>query len=138
MAETLRLRILTPSRQVLDREVDSANLMADGGEVGILPGHAPLLAAMRPGVAHYTAEGQTHFFALSDGFLEVADDIVTALVTVAEPADEIDLERAEERRRQREEELRAEDLRDLQMRAAEISIEKQVARVTAARLHRGG
>ena len=138
MADSLRLRIFTPSRQVLDREVESANLMAEGGEVGILPGHAPLLASMRPGVAHYAVDGETHYFALSDGFLEVADDIVTALVTVAEPADEIDLERAEERRRQREEELREQDLRDLQMRAAEISIEKQVARATAVRLHRGG
>jgi F-type H+-transporting ATPase subunit epsilon len=138
MAEKLTFRILTPSRQVLDRQVDAAHVMAAEGEVGILPGHAPLLASMRPGVAYYQDGEETHFFALSDGFLEVSDDVVTALVTVAEPADEIDLERAEERRRQREAELREQDLKDFQMRSAEVSLEKQVARTTAIRLHRGG
>jgi F-type H+-transporting ATPase subunit epsilon len=138
MADKLIFRILTPGREVLHREVESANLMADEGEVGILPGHAPLLARMRPGVAYYSEGGETHYFALSGGFLEVGDDIVTALVAVAEPADELDLERAEERRRLREEELKAQDLKDFQMRAAEVSIEKQVARAQAIRLHRGG
>ena len=138
MADQLVFRILTPSREVLSRKVDSATVMAEDGEVGILPGHAPFLASMRPGVAHYAVDGSTHYFALSEGFLEVADDIVTALVTVAEPADELDLERAEERRRQREEELRQQDLKDFQMRAAEVSLEKQIARTQAIRLHRGG
>ena len=138
MADKLTLRILTPGREVLHREVESATLMAEHGEVGILPGHAPFLAHMRPGVAHYTEGGETHYFALSDGFLEVGDDLVTALVAVAEPADEIDLERAEERLRRREEELKAEDLREFQLRAAEISVEKQIARAQAIRLHRGG
>ena len=70
--------------------------------------------------------------------LEVGDDVVTALVAVAEPADELDLERAEERLRLREEELKAQDLKDFQMRAAEVSIEKQIARAQAIRLHRKG
>ena len=136
MADKLIFRILTPGREVLHREVDSANLMAENGEVGILPGHAPFLARMRPGVAHYAVGEETHYFALSDGYLEVGDDMVTALVAVAEPADEIDLERAEERLRRREEELKAQDLKDFQMRSAEVSIEKQIARAQAIRLHR--
>ena len=138
MAERLRFRVLTPTRQVVDAECDSANVTTELGEVGILPGHAPLLAAMRPGIGYWREGETTHYLAHSGGFLEVEDDVVTALVTVAEPAGEIDAERAEERRRELEEELKERELSDFRQRAAEISIEKQVARITAIRLHRGG
>ena len=110
MANRLTLRILTPTREVLHREVDGCTLTALNGEIGILPGHAPLLAEMSPGVASFKDGVDVEWFALSSGFLEVNDDAVTALVQIAEPAYEIDAAAAEERRRAREEDVREDDL----------------------------
>lgn len=127
----LLFRILAPHGEVIAKEVDAATLMASEGEVGILPGHAAFLAALRAGEASCRVGEDVRYFALSDGFLEVADDVVTALVRSAEPAHEIDLERAERRRREREDELEKE-LSDRHQRHAEASLEKQVIRIQVA------
>ena len=137
MAERLRLRILTPAREVLARDVDSVNLTAAEGEVGILPGHAPFLAQLRPGVASYRDGGSTEYLALSDGFLEVNEDVVTALVQAAEPAREIDVARAERRREAQEAALKQGTLDQAQLLLSELSLQKQLVRVNVARLHGG-
>lgn len=133
MAEQLQLRILTPRQEVYAGPVDGVTMTAAEGEVGILPGHAPLLAALRPGEASIKLGASTQYFALSDGFVEVADDVVTALVRAAEPAHEIDTERAEERRRERERELDEAELSERRMAVATISLEKQLVRLQVAR-----
>ena len=132
MDDELQLRILTPGREALAVPVDSVNLTASEGEVGILPGHAALLTALRPGPATVVTGGQTHHWALGGGFLEVADGRVTALVQSAESADQIDVERAEARRRAREEELKREQLSEFEMKVAEVSLEKQLTRIQVA------
>jgi F-type H+-transporting ATPase subunit epsilon len=129
MADMLTFKVLTPTREVFSREVEAANLMAAGGEVGLLPGHAALLSELRPGEASFTADGKTEYFALSEGFLEVAGDQVTALVRSAEAGHEIDADRAEARRAERENELAKDDLAEHEMRVAELSLAKQMARL---------
>jgi F-type H+-transporting ATPase subunit epsilon len=129
----LLFRILTPAREVLAREVDAASLVAEGGEVGILPGHAPLLARLRPGEASFRDGSTTEWFALSDGFLEVNANVVTALVRTAEPAEEIDVARAEKRRAERDAELKRPGLDPDAASRAELSRAKQDARLLASR-----
>lgn len=128
----LRFRILTPARPVVDQEVDTCSVTAAGGELGILPGHAALLAALRPGPASYTDAGSTRWFAVSQGFVEVNDDVVTVLVRAAEAAEDIDVERARKRLAEREEEVRRQVLTDAEMQLAERSIAKQVVRIQLA------
>ena len=130
--DRLNLRILLPTREAVERTVDSVNLTAWEGEVGILPGHAPYLAVLRPGPASFRDGGETQTFALGDGFLEVHDDVVTALVQSAERADEIDVARAEQRKAAIEVQLKAEGLAETEMKRFELSLAKQLARIQVA------
>ena len=90
----LRLEIVTPERRVLDTEVDSVTVPTASGEVGILPSHAPLVSALKPGVLAFTIKGVTDRLAVSGGFLEVNADKVAILADTAETAEEIDIDAA--------------------------------------------
>jgi F-type H+-transporting ATPase subunit epsilon len=66
------------------------------GELGILPGHVPVLGVLETGpVRIKTPDGETIVAAVHGGFLSVADNLVSVLAEVAELADEIDVGRAE-------------------------------------------
>ena len=86
----LKLEIVTPEKRVLDAEVDSVTVPTASGEAGILPQHAPLVSALKPGVLAYSVKGSTDRIAVSSGFVEVNNDKVAVLVDTAETADEID------------------------------------------------
>ena len=86
----LKLEIVTPEKRVLDAEVDSVTVPTASGEAGILPQHAPLVSALKPGVLAYSIKGSTDCIAVSGGFVEVNNDKVAVLVDSAETAHEID------------------------------------------------
>ena len=90
----LRLEIVTPERRVLDAEVDSVTVPTASGEAGILPNHAPLISALKPGILTYTQKASSDKFAVSSGFVEVNADKVSVMVDTAEAAGEIDLDSA--------------------------------------------
>ena len=103
----IRCEIVSQDRPVFEGDVDIVVAPGVDGEMGILPHHAPLLTALRPGVMRVRRQGQEEVFAISGGFMEVRPDIVTVLADAAERADEIDVARAEEARRRAEESLRS-------------------------------
>ena len=127
----LHLRILLPGREAVSREVDSFNATTVEGEVGLLPGHAALLAALKPGPAWFKDGALIDRWALGEGFLEVHDDLVTVLVQTAEHSSEIDVERAQRRRDEVETRLKA-LTSDIEMRKCELSLAKQIARLQTA------
>ena len=90
----LKLEIVTPEKRVLDAEVDSVTVTTATGEAGILPNHAPLISALKPGILSYSAKGSTDRLAVSGGFVEVSDNSVTVLADTAESAGEIDVAQA--------------------------------------------
>ncbi len=90
----LKLEIVTPEKRVLDAEVDSVTVTTATGEAGILPNHAPLISALKPGILSYSAKGSTDRLAVSGGFVEVSDNSVTVLADTAESAAEIDVAQA--------------------------------------------
>lgn len=94
MAEKLKLDLVTPYRKVLSLDVDEITAPGSLGELGLLPGHTPLLTTLKIGELSYKQDGKASFIAVNWGYLEVAEDRVTILVDTAEKADEIDLERA--------------------------------------------
>ena len=94
MADTLRLRIVTPERQMLDEEVDEVTAPGTVGEFGVLPNHVPFLTSLQPGRLLYKQRGQTHTMVIGGGFAEVSDNIMTVLADSAEEVDEINVERA--------------------------------------------
>ncbi len=91
MAERLQLELVTPARRVLTEEVAEVRLPGILGEMGVLPGHTPLLTALGTGPLAYTRDGTERRIAIQGGFAEVLPDRVTVLATVAEFPEEIDL-----------------------------------------------
>jgi F-type H+-transporting ATPase subunit epsilon len=61
----LKLEIVTPEKRVLDAEVDSVTVPTASGEAGILPHHAPLVSALKPGVLAYSVKGSTDRIAVA-------------------------------------------------------------------------
>ena len=91
MADRLHLEIVTPSRRVVEVEVDEVRLPGALGEMGVLPGHIPLLTALAAGPLTYYEGSAVTRYAVQGGFAEVLPDRVTILATVAKTADDIDL-----------------------------------------------
>ena len=95
MAKHIPLSIVTPERPTWEGEVDALIVPAEEGQLGILPGHAPLLAHLRPGTVVIRQEGQeAKLLAVSGGFVEVFEGRVSLFAETAEMAEEIDAERA--------------------------------------------
>ena len=94
---TFLLEIATPDRLLLHEQVTEAQIPAAEGYLGILPGHAPLLAELGTGelTLTYVADGRRRSMAVSGGWVEVQPDHVRVLATRAEKADEIDASRAQ-------------------------------------------
>jgi F-type H+-transporting ATPase subunit epsilon len=94
VAGRLRLRVVTPRREVLDREVDEVRLPGVLGEMGVLPGHTPLLTSLAIGPLTLFHGGTTERLVIAGGFAEVLPDAVTVLPRLAERSDDIDAEAA--------------------------------------------
>lgn len=94
MAEKLKLQLVTPYKKVLSQDVDEVTAPGSVGELGLLPGHTPLLTTLKIGELSYKQGSETFHVAVNWGYLEVEEDQVNVLVETAEKADEIDLERA--------------------------------------------
>ena len=107
MADTLRLCLVTPERFILDEEVDEVTAPGTVGEFGVLPHHTTFLSSLQPGRLSYKQGGQNQSLAVSGGFTEVVDDLMTVLCTDAAYANEIDAEQAQEAVREAEEALSA-------------------------------
>jgi F-type H+-transporting ATPase subunit epsilon len=91
----LNLEIVTSERTVFEGKVDMVTVPGGGGEMGILPNHAPVLSTLRPGELRVKVNGETHEFAIGGGFVDIHNNRVIILADSAERADEIDIARAE-------------------------------------------
>lgn len=94
MAEQIQLEVVTPQRRVLSEMVDSVSVPGSNGELGILPGHTPLISQLQTGVLSYAQGGVSQRLHVSGGFVEVNADRVSVLAEVAEHPEEIDAARA--------------------------------------------
>jgi F-type H+-transporting ATPase subunit epsilon len=126
----IHLTIVTPDRKVTDAQVDEVILPGSEGYLGVLPGHAPLLTALKVGEISYRQGSEWHFIAVAWGFVEVLGDRVSVLADVAERAEDIDLERAKQALARAEERLQKGA--DLDWDRARASLEKAVVRVKVA------
>ena len=101
----LALEIVTPERPLVQETVDEVAMPGSEGELGVLPGHTPLLTTLKPGVLWYRQGDTKHYVAVGQGFAEVLPDRVTVLTQVAERAEDIDVTRAEAARQRAEQRL---------------------------------
>jgi F-type H+-transporting ATPase subunit epsilon len=94
MAELLRLEVVTPTRRVLEARASEVRIPGALGELGVLPGHTPLLTSLGTGEIKWTEGSEHGRLVVQGGFAEVQPDAVTVLAMVAETVDQIDLEAA--------------------------------------------
>lgn len=132
MADKLKLELVTPYKRVLSEEVDEVTAPGLIGEFGVLPGHTPLLTTLKIGELTYKQGNQAFHVAVNWGYVEVEDDTVTVLVETAEPADQIDLERAKAALSRAEEALRELSPDDKQFKVMECALERALIRVQVA------
>src|SRR5574341_833551 len=95
MADKVKLRVVTPSRLLLDEEVDEVTAPGALGEFGVLPNHISFLSLLEPGEISYRQGASRHYLAVSGGYAEVLDNVMTVLAPAAEFAGEIDIHRAQ-------------------------------------------
>src|SRR5271166_2552994 len=106
MADTLELEVVTPDKLLVRERVDGVQIPGKSGELGILPGHAPLITELTIGEISYRQGTSTHYLAVAWGFAEVLPTKVTILADTAERAEDIDVKRAQAAKAKAEEALR--------------------------------
>ena len=129
MAEQIQLEVVTPERRVLSEMVDAVYVPGMGGELGILPGHTPLISQLQTGVLKYTQGGATHRLHVSGGFVEVNGDKVSVLAEIAEHPEEIDAARARLAREHAEKTLSAWSGTEEDFEKARAQLERNIVRL---------
>ena len=132
MAEKLKLELVTPYQQLLSQEVDEVTAPGALGEFGVLPGHTPLLTTLNIGELTYKRGHDVFHVAVNWGYVEVENDVVTVLVTTAETADQIDLERAQAALGRAQEALKKLTPEDKEFKVMEAALERAMIRVQVA------
>jgi F-type H+-transporting ATPase subunit epsilon len=120
MAKTLKLKIVTPERQVLTKDVDQVILPGVAGSFGVLPEHAPMVVALKPGMVKVLHGSQSEVYSCSGGYAEVTGEEVVLLADALETGVEINPERAKKAQQRAEERLakRTEDTDTARAQAA--------------------
>ncbi|MCP3739770.1 F0F1 ATP synthase subunit epsilon [Rossellomorea sp. BNER] len=129
--KTLKVNIVTPDGPVYDSEVEMVSTKAMSGELGILPGHIPMVAPLQIGAVRLKNGNNTELVAVSGGFLEVRPEQVTILAQAAEKAEGIDIDRAKEAKSRAESRLQAQQ-GDLDFRRAELALKRAMNRINVS------
>jgi F-type H+-transporting ATPase subunit epsilon len=131
----ISLTVVTRERRIIDVQVDEVILPATDGEIGVLPGHTPLLATLKIGVLRYRTGAKTERLVISWGFAEVLADRVIVLAERGVLPGEIDAATAEEERRRAEREIMDLASHDPQFAQVEARLEESIAMISVHREH---
>lgn len=128
----LTLEFVTPERAIVHDDVDEVVLPGEEGSIGVLPGHAALLAALKTGEMWYRKGPEKKFAFVAGGFAEVVPDRVSVLAHVAERAEDIDLARAEAAKRRAEERI-SKPSSEIDIERARVALLRALTRVQVSR-----
>jgi F-type H+-transporting ATPase subunit epsilon len=135
----LQLEIVTPERLAYSDTVDAVQLPGAEGEMGVLPNHAPLLATLGVGELRIRKGADEEVFAIVGGFVQVRPDKVVVMAETADMASEIDLEKAQEARREAERALESGYHEGADLAVARAALQQALLRIRLAeRRHREG
>lgn len=132
MADQIRLRVITPTRLVLDEKVDEATAPGALGEFGVLPNHIAFFTLLVPGEMSYKQGTAKHYLAVSGGYAEVLDNVMTVLTPAAEFAPEIDTDRAQRAKELAEKCLAELSWEDKNFKLTEAALQRALARLQVA------
>ena len=127
---SLTLEIVTPEARVYSDTVDNVVIPTVEGEIGILPGHIPLLTQVGAGELRVLKNGKTELLAVGNGFAEIDGDKVSILAESAIAEEKIDVDAAEKAMQRAQEALRGKDSLD----AAEVERFESIVRSAIVQL----
>lgn len=125
-----RVLVITPEQVVYDRDARFVVVPGTEGELGILPGHAPLITLLKGGLMRIGQDVEESKFVISGGLLEVRDNRVTVLTGAAEHPGEIDLARAQAALKRAERRLAAR-APDIDLDRARAALMRAIVRLKA-------
>ncbi|NUK29929.1 F0F1 ATP synthase subunit epsilon [Parageobacillus sp. VR-IP] len=131
--KTIKVSVVTPDGPVYEADVEMVSTKAKSGELGILPGHIPLVAPLEISAVRLKREGKTQYIAVSGGFLEVRPDKVTILAQAAERAEDIDVVRAKAAKERAERRLQSKQ-DDIDFKRAELALKRALNRLNVAQM----
>ena len=123
----INLTIVTRERKIIDVQVDEVVMPATDGEIGVLPGHTPLLTSLKIGQLRYRVGTTIHRVVISWGFAEVLPDRVIVLAERGVLPEEVDRATAEQERIAAERELLDLSSHDPQFALVEARLEESIA-----------
>ena len=129
----INLTVVTRERKIIDVQADEVVLPAANGEIGVLPGHTPLLAELRIGQLRYRIGTTFHRLVISWGFAEVLPDRVIVLAERGFLPTEIDRARAEQDRAAAEKELAYLSSHDAEFNVVQARLEESIAMISIHR-----
>ncbi len=132
----LHLEVITPERRVYEDDVDMVIAPGSEGYLGILPHHTPLLTGLGPGEFRIKKGGIEEVLAVFGGFMDVRDDKVVVLTEAAEPADEIDAQRAQAARQLAQQQIQAGTLSAADEARARASLQRALVRIRVSERRR--
>ncbi|MFJ8234730.1 F0F1 ATP synthase subunit epsilon [Ureibacillus sp. NPDC094379] len=128
--KTVTVNIVTPDGPVYDSEVAMVIAKTVSGEIGVLPGHIPMVAPLSIGAVKLKKEdGSQEVVAVSGGFIEVRPDKISILAPSAEEAASIDIARAKEALARAEQRLQKKQ-DDIDFKRADLALKRAINRIS--------
>ncbi|MBQ4133168.1 MAG: F0F1 ATP synthase subunit epsilon [Desulfovibrionaceae bacterium] len=131
MEKGIHLSIVTPDDVVFDAPVSYVGIPGTLGDFGVYPGHAALLSSLRTGCLTYKTDERTVNVFVSGGFVDVTKESVTILADAANPAEQIDIDRAAKAKERAEARLK-DATEEVDVKRAEAALRRAVSRLNVA------
>jgi F-type H+-transporting ATPase subunit epsilon len=132
MADKITLKLVTPTRLLLDEEVDEVTAPGALGEFGVLPNHIVFLTLLAPGELSYKQGAQRKRLAIGGGYAEVLNNVMTVLADAGEFAQEIDIGRAERAKERAEKKIATLSPEDREFAVHEAALRRALVRLQVA------
>jgi len=135
MAKKIRLDIVTPEKVAYSDDVNMVIARTTAGDIGILPRHAPLIAALAIWPLRILTDSGEMQISMCGGFIEVQPEKIIILANCAELPDEIDVTRAEEAKKRAENRLQ-DHKENMDVARAELALKRAIIRLTVGKQHK--
>lgn len=129
---TIKVDVVSAEEQIFSGQANFVALPGESGELGVLPGHAPLITRIRPGAVRIETDAGEEFVFVAGGILEIQPGAVTVLADTAIRGKDLDEAKAEQARREAEEALSNVEA-DFDHAAAQAELATAVAQIAAIR-----
>ncbi|CAH9060123.1 ATP synthase epsilon chain [Pseudoalteromonas holothuriae] len=134
MASTVHLDVVSAEQNLFSGAVSTIQVTGSEGELGIHPGHAPLLTGLKPGMVRLVKQdGEEEIIYVAGGTLEVQPNIVTVLADVALRGEDLDEQSAEQSKREAQAQMESGGASELDHYAAAAQLAEAIAQLRVIR-----